>query len=121
MITLQEHKKGLTRNKQVLQWVDEMAKFCKPDRVYWCDGSQGEHQQLIQLATELGEIEALNQEKLPGCYLHRSDKNDVARTEDLTFICTRNKEDAGPTNNWMDPQEAYQKLGEIFEGSMKGR
>lgn len=120
-MTLQENKKALPQNKFVLQWVDEMAKLCKPDRIYWCDGSHEENQRLIHLAMELGELEALNQEKLPGCYLHRSDKNDVARTEELTFISTRTKEDAGPTNNWMEPQEAYRKLGEIFEGSMKGR
>ena len=108
-------------NQAVLQWVQEMAGLCKPDRLYWCDGSEEEKQELIQEAIRVGDLEPLNQEKLPGCYLHRSNPNDVARTEELTFICTRNREDAGPTNNWMDPKAAYQKLGAIFDGSMKSR
>ena len=108
-------------NNAVLEWVQEIAKLCKPDKLFWCDGSEEEKQELIQEATRMGDLEALNQEKLPGCYLHRSNPNDVARTEELTFICTRNKEDVGPTNNWMDPQEAYRKLGVIFDGSMKGQ
>ena len=108
-------------NKTLLQWVQQMAALCKPDRLYWCDGSEEEKQELTREAVRIGDLEPLNQEKLPGCYLHRSNPNDVARTEELTFICTRDKNDAGPTNNWMDPQEAYRKLGAIFDGSMKGR
>jgi len=98
-----------------------MAALCKPDRVVWCDGGPEERDRLTQEAASTGEIFILNQEKLPGCIYHRTAENDVARTEELTFICTRLKEDVGPTNNWMAPQEAYQKLGAIFEGSMKGR
>lgn len=120
-VTIQETRQGITQNKYVLNWVGEMARLCKPDRIYWCDGSSAEHQHLLQEALKAGDLEELNQTKLPGCYLHRSALNDVARTEELTFICTKEKEDAGPTNNWMAPQEAYQKLSPIFDGSMKGR
>ena len=102
-------------------WVNDMAKLCRPDHVHWCDGSEEEKTLLIQECLASGELEELDQQKLPGCYLHRSDINDVARTEELTFICTRRKDDAGPTNNWMEPQEAYRKVGAIFDGSMKGR
>jgi len=116
-----ETTQATTTNKHVLTWVDEMAKLCKPDRVYWCNGSEEEKKTLLKEAIRVGDFEELNQEKLPGCFLHRSDPNDVARTEHLTFICTRNQEDAGPTNHWMDPKEAYQKVGAVFEGSMKGR
>ncbi len=108
-------------NKKVLAWIEEMAKLCKPDRLYWCSGSEEEKRELLKEAVRVGDLEALNQEKLPGCYLHRSAQNDVARTEHLTFICTQHQEDAGPTNNWMDPKEAYQKLGAIFDGAMRGR
>ena len=108
-------------NKAVLQWVQQMAALCKPEKIYWCDGSEEEKQELIREAIRLGDLEPLNQERMPGCYLHRSNPNDVARTEELTFICTQSKEGVGPTNNWMDPQEAYRKLGAIFDGSMKGR
>jgi phosphoenolpyruvate carboxykinase (GTP) len=91
MMTLEENKNALPQNTFVIRWVEAMAQLCKPDRLYWCDGSNEEKRRLIQTASALGELEVLNQEKLPGCYLHRSDKNDVARTEELTFICTPNK------------------------------
>ncbi len=120
-VTIQETRQGITQNKHVLGWVNEMAKLCKPDRIYWCDGSESENKNLLQEALRIGDLEELNQKKLPGCYLHRSALNDVARTEELTFICTQKKEDVGPTNNWMSPQEAYQKLSDVFDGSMKGR
>src|SRR3990167_657297 len=119
MIQTEEQK--LTTNSHVIDWVHEMAGLCKPDRVMWCDGSENEKNLLVQEAASTGEVLALNQEKLPGCLYHRTAENDVARTEHLTFICSRQKEDAGPTNNWMDPQEAYKKVGSIFDGSMKGR
>lgn len=109
------------KNSHVESWVREMAALCQPDSVYWCNGSEAERRMLIGRALAEKELIELNQQKLPGCYLHRSDPNDVARTEHLTFICTRQKEDAGPTNNWMDPQEAYRKLGELYRGCMKGR
>jgi phosphoenolpyruvate carboxykinase (GTP) len=111
----------MMRNKAVSTWVDEMARLCKPDKVEWCDGSEEERGRLTRLAVADGTLIELDPKKLPGCYLHRSNPNDVARTEQLTFICSTRKEDAGVTNNWMDPKEAYAKLGRIFDGSMKGR
>jgi len=113
--------KPLTKNAKLLAWVDEMAKLTKPDRIVWCDGSDEEKHRLTELAVAEKVIEPLNQQKLPGCYLHRSNPNDVARVEQLTFICTPTKHEAGPTNNWMDPAEAYAKLGKLFDGSMKGK
>jgi phosphoenolpyruvate carboxykinase (GTP) len=110
-----------TSNKAVLAWVDEMAKHCKPDRVYWCDGSKAERKALTAEAVERGILLKLNQKKLPGCYYHRSNPNDVARVEQSTFICTESQEEAGPTNNWMAPKEMYQKLRAYAEGSMRGR
>ncbi len=110
-----------TNNPRLLAWVDEMAKLTQPDRIVWCDGSEGERQRLTKEAVDKGILIPLNPEKRPGCYLHRSNPNDVARTEHLTFVCTRSKEAAGPNNNWMDPKDAYTKLGKLFDGSMKGR
>ena len=111
----------LTDNVHILKWVDEMAALTKPEKIVWIDGSEEQLEQLRAEAMGTGELIKLNEEKLPGCYLHRSDVNDVARVEDRTFICSKRQEDAGPTNNWMDPQEMYKKLYEIFDGSMKGR
>lgn len=111
----------MTGNKNVLNWVDEMVALTKPDKVVWIDGSSEQLEALRAESVANGEIEALNQEKLPGCYIHRTAINDVARVEHRTFICSRDKENAGPTNNWMDPKEAYEKLGKLFDGSMKGR
>ena len=112
---------ALTSNKSVLKWVDEMVALTKPDKVVWIDGSEEQLEALRAEACSTGEMIKLNEEKLPGCYLHRSAVNDVARVEGRTFICTRKEEDAGPTNNWMDPKEAYEKLGKLFDGAMKGR
>ena len=95
--------------------------LCGAKEVVWCDGSEEEKERLTRLAIQSGEVEALDPVKWPGCLYARSTENDVARVEQLTYICTRSKEDAGNTNNWMDPKEAYQKLSEIFKGSMKGR
>ena len=114
-------QKPLTTNAHLVAWVEEMAKLTKPDQIVWCDGSEDEKRRLTELAVSKGILIPLNQEKLPGCYLHRSNPNDVARVEQLTFICTRTKDEAGPTNNWMGPEEAYAKLGKLFDGSMKGR
>lgn len=105
----------------MLGWVDEMARLCKPDHVVWCDGSIEEKERLTAEALQTGELMELNQDELPGCVLHRTATNDVARTEHLTFICTTKQEDAGPNNNWMSPEEAYDKLGALFDGSMRGR
>ena len=110
-----------TSNKAVIAWVDEMAKHCKPDRVYWCDGSKAERKALTAEAVEMGVLIKLNQKKRPGCYYHRSNPNDVARVEQSTYICTESQEEAGPTNNWMAPKEMYQKLRAYTEGSMRGR
>lgn len=112
---------SLTNNTAINNWVEEMRVLTKPDKVVWIDGSE---EQLVALRSEAcstGEIIELNQDKLPGCYLHRTAINDVARVEHRTFICTPTKEEAGNTNNWMAPAEAYAKLGKLFDGSMKGR
>ncbi|MBM2836295.1 MAG: pckG, partial [candidate division NC10 bacterium] len=93
----------------------------RPDRIHWCDGSDEEYHRLIEGMVGDGTLIRLNQKSYPGCYLHRSNPSDVARTEHLTFICTSRKEDAGPTNNWMAPKEARERVGKLFEGSMKGR
>ncbi len=111
-----------TQNPHLRQWVDEMAKLTQPDRIVWCDGSRGGEAAAHRARrSRPGSSMPLNQQKRPGCYLHRSNPNDVARVEHLTFICTPTKDDAGPTNNWMAPDEAYAKLGKLFDGSMKGR
>ena len=111
----------LTNNKNVLNWVDEMVSLCKPDKVVWIDGSEEQLTALKKEAVETKEMIELNQEKLPGCFLHRTQPNDVARVEDRTFICSKTKENAGPTNNWCDPKEMYAKLTPLFDGVMKGR
>ncbi len=110
-----------TRNPSLLSWVRDMAALCKPDKVVWCDGSEEERVRLTKYAVDTGVLIPLNPKKRPGCYLHRSNPNDVARVEHLTFICTPEKDEAGPTNNWMAPAEAYSKLTKLFDGSMKGR
>jgi phosphoenolpyruvate carboxykinase (GTP) len=112
---------ALTHNKHLLGWVRESAALLKPDRVVWCDGSEAEKERLTKHAVDTGVLIPLNAKKRPGCYLHRSNPNDVARVEHLTFICTPTKDEAGPTNNWMAPDEAYGKLTKLFDGSMKGR
>ncbi len=112
---------SLTKNPNVLKWVDEMIALCKPENVVWIDGSKEQLDALRKEAVATGEMIELNQEKLPGCLYHRTNPNDVARVEDRTFICTRKKEDAGPTNNWCDPQEMYAKLSKLYDGAMKGR
>ena len=111
----------LTTNKAVLDWIGEKAALTKPDQIVWIDGSEEQLEELRREACATGEIYKLNQEKLPGCYLHRSDPTDVARVESRTFICCHEQEDAGPTNNWMDPQEMYAKLRALYDGSMQGR
>ena len=111
----------LTKNPNVNKWVDEMIALTKPDKVVWIDGSDEQLEALRDEAVSTGEMIRLNQEKLPGCLYHRTNPNDVARVEDRTFICTRTKEDAGPTNNWMDPKEMYAMLTPMYDGVMKGR
>ena len=119
--TSSAQEKPVIQNPHLTKWVAEMADLCKPDKIVFCDGSEEEKKRLTDEAVEKGILIPLNQQKLPGCYLHRSNPNDVARVEQLTFICTPTKEQAGPTNNWMAPNEAYAKLGKLFDGSMKGR
>jgi len=111
----------MTQNKHVLSWIDEMAALTQPDKIVWIDGTEEQAEALRAEACSTGEMIKLNQEKLPGCYLHRTAVNDVARVEGRTFICTSKKEDAGNINNWMDPQECYEKLSKLYRGSMKGR
>ena len=111
----------MTNNATVLKWLEEMKELLSPDKTVWIDGSDEQREELRRLAVSLGELTELNQEKLPGCYLHRTNPNDVARVEDRTFICTADKETAGPTNNWCDPKEMYDKLYKIARGSYKGR
>ena len=111
----------MTNNKTILAWIDEMKALVNPDQVVWIDGSEEQLEALRKEACESGEMIKLNQEKLPGCYYHRTAPNDVARVEDRTLICSRKEEDAGPTNHWKDPQEAYKMLYDIARGSYKGR
>jgi phosphoenolpyruvate carboxykinase (GTP) len=109
------------QHRELQEWVDQMARMCCPDQVVWIDGSEEEKDRLTREAMATGELLPLDQEKYPGCVYHRTAVNDVARTEDLTYICTRLQEDAGPTNNWMSPEEGYRRAREIFEGAMRGR
>ena len=111
----------MTNNKTILAWIDEMKALVNPDQVVWIDGSEEQLEELRKEAVESGEMIRLNQEKLPGCYYHRTAPNDVARVEDRTLICSRKEEDAGPTNHWKEPQEAYKMLYDIARGSYKGR
>ncbi|MBQ2988430.1 MAG: phosphoenolpyruvate carboxykinase (GTP) [Clostridia bacterium] len=110
-----------TKNPTVLAWIDEMKALLTPDQVVVIDGSEEQLEALRAEACSTGEMIKLNEEKLPGCYYHRTKPNDVARVEDRTFICSREKENAGPTNNWCDPQEMYAKLYDIARGTYKGR
>ncbi|MDD5138275.1 MAG: phosphoenolpyruvate carboxykinase (GTP) [Candidatus Omnitrophota bacterium] len=121
MVPLPDKKQSPTRHVRLKTWVSEMASLCRPDRIVWIDGSEEEKRRLEDEAVATGEIIRLNQEKLPGCLYHRTAVNDVARTEHLTFICTKKKEDVGPTNNWMAPRDAYRKASGYFKGAMKGR
>jgi phosphoenolpyruvate carboxykinase (GTP) len=110
-----------TSNQSVIRWVEEQAKLCKPDRIYWCNGSNEEKEALTEEAVARGILIKLNQKKLPGCYYHRSELNDVARVEQCTYLCTPTQEEAGPTNNWMAPEQMYRKLRDLCSGAMKGR
>ncbi len=111
----------MSEHRELQKWVEEMAHLCQPDSIVWIDGSAEENERLTKAAIAMGEVLPLNQEKLPGCLYHRTAVNDVARTEDLTYICTTRQADAGPTNNWMSPEEGYSRAGEIFRGAMRGR
>jgi phosphoenolpyruvate carboxykinase (GTP) len=108
-------------NKALQSWVKEMAGLCQPDKIYWCDGSQTENDRLLQEAVTSGSAIPLNPEKRPGSYLFRSHPSDVARVENRTYIASRKQEDAGPTNNWVDPVELKKTMTELYRGCMKGR
>ena len=112
---------AMTNNKMVLDFVEKMREMVNPDSVVWIDGSKEQLEELKAEACSTGELIKLNEEKLPGCYYHRSALDDVARVEDRTYVCCRNQIDAGPTNNWMDPKDAYKMATDIFKDAMKGR
>ncbi|MBR4892867.1 MAG: phosphoenolpyruvate carboxykinase (GTP) [Clostridia bacterium] len=111
----------MTKNQAVLTWLEEMKALCNPDQIVWVTGEEAQLEALREEACATGEILKLNQEKLPGCYYHRTAENDVARVEDRTFICTPTKEEAGPINNWMEPSQMYEKLNKLYKDSMVGR
>src|SRR5688572_32115877 len=103
------------------KWVNDVATLTRPSKTEWCDGSKAEYDRLIETMLRDGTLLPLNARTYPGCYLHRSHPSDVARTEQLTFICTAQKDDAGPTNNWMAPAEAKDKARGYFDRAMRGR
>ena len=111
----------MTQNKSVLNWIENMKELVTPENIVWITGEEAQLEELRKQACSTGEMIKLNEEKLPGCYLHRTAVNDVARVEDRTFICCEKKENAGPTNNWMDPKEMHEKLNKLYTGAMKGR
>jgi phosphoenolpyruvate carboxykinase (GTP) len=113
--------KPATNNQKLISWVNEAAALCQPEKIYWCNGSDAENQMLCDLMVKTGTFIKLNEKKRPGSYLARSHPSDVARVEDRTFICSRTKDEVGPTNNWADPGEMKQKLLGLFKGCMKGR
>jgi len=110
-----------TVNQALLEWVDKMRKLCRPDRVYWCTGSEAEYDEMCSQLVKSGTFVPLNSQLRPNSYLARSDPRDVARVESKTFICTPNKDEVGPTNNWADPEEMKKRLNKLFDGCMKGR
>ena len=110
-----------SKNTELNNWVNDITNLVKPKKVVWCDGSAQEYDRLVEEMLQSKTLYKLNPEKNPNCYLHRSDPNDVARTEHLTYVCTTNKEDVGPNNNWMPPQEAHDKIDSLFANSMQER
>ncbi|HZV36867.1 MAG TPA: phosphoenolpyruvate carboxykinase (GTP), partial [Verrucomicrobiae bacterium] len=120
-MTIEDLGKCNTANPNLLAWVQSQAELCQPDSVFWCDGSEREKEFLTAEAVARRILIKLDQKKLPGCYYHRSNPNDVARVEQCTYICTETREEAGPTNNWVAPGEMYQKLSGLCCGAMKGR
>src|SRR5258708_18491471 len=122
MATAPQHVTSLSSmNRDVSAWVESVAKLTQPDKIYWCDGSDTEFQTLERELVASKELLPLDSQSFPGCVLSRSDPSDVARVEHLTFVCTRNKEDAGPNNNWLAPAQAHAQMDALFAGCMKGR
>ena len=122
MATAQNSQIALPQlSRAVADWVQSTRELTQADHVHWCDGSEGEYEFLQRQLASKGELHALNGETFPNCFLARSNPSDVARVEHLTFVCTRNREDAGPNNHWMDPADAHAKMRELFKGCMKGR
>src|SRR5437870_856828 len=109
------------KNERLQRWVDEVSRLCQPDRAHWCDGTDQEYRELCDQLVASGTFIRLNESKRPNSFLARSDPGDVARVEDRTFICSVNKNDAGPTNNWVHPKEMKGTLLNLFDGSMRGR
>ena len=114
-------RRMMTNNKKLKQWVDDMNRLCEADHIVWCDGSDKQYAEMIERLVKSGSAKKLNPEKRPNSILVLSDPADVARVEDRTFICSKTKDEVGPTNNWADPAEMNAKLSDLFKGSMKGR
>ena len=121
LTTVRDVSRPLSENKHLLRWVEKMASLTRPAAIHWVDGSQEEYDELCQALVDAGTFIRLNQDLWPGCYYSRSDKNDVARVEDRTFICSLSRDAAGPTNNWVDPFQMRKKLKGLFDGCMRGR
>src|SRR3984893_7685059 len=122
MATAPQHVTSLeSMNRDVSAWVNEVARLTQPDRIYGCDGSQPEFQAIEREMIAAKELLPLDPQSFPGCVLSRSNPSDVARVEHLTFVCTRNKDDAGPNNNWIAPADAHARMDALFAGCMKGR
>ena len=122
MATAPQHVTALaSMSNEVAAWVDEVSKLTQPDRIYWCDGSQSEYQMLQRSLIASKELLQLDSQSFPGCVLSRSNPSDVARVEHLTFVCTKNQDDAGPNNHWIDPVKAHAQMDALFAGCMRGR
>jgi len=109
------------KNRELVQWVTEIVELCTPDSIHWCDGSEDEYDRLCRQMVDSGTFTKLNEKKRPNSFLARSHPSDLARVEDRTYICSRSRSDAGPTNNWMEPSEMKRTLKARFDGSMRGR